>query len=200
MNTPYAETGVIEAGSVCTLRLTTNNDKATVKLLVQPLEPKAIAKGGNLEAKNGVPGWYAYQIAKTGRYCFAYTPAKDNQISVQYYDSEYNTLSGDLESRYCDAGTTIYVKATSSAEQAQKATFDTEILNATPLSNSTPIKIAANGKAYYEYKVEKEGIYIFTAKAAENKAVADMEYFVNMDNSVQTLYTNSAYSTFKKGR
>ncbi len=199
MNTPYAETGVIEAGSVCTLRLTTNNDKATVKLLVQPLEPKAIAKGGNLEAKNGVPGWYAYQIAKTGRYCFAYTPAKDNQISVQYYDSEYNTLSGDLESRYCDAGTTIYVKATSSAEQAQKATFDTEILNATPLSNSTPIKIAANGKAYYEYKVEKEGIYIFTAKAAENKAVADMEYFVNMDNSVQTLYTNSAYSTFKKG-
>ena len=76
MNTPYAETGVIEAGSVCTLRLTTNNDKATVKLLVQPLEPKAIAKGGNLEAKNGVPGWYAYQIAKTGRYCFAYTPAK----------------------------------------------------------------------------------------------------------------------------
>ncbi len=201
MNTPYAETAVIEAGTVCTLRLTTNNDKATVKLLVQPLEPKAIAKGGNLEAVNGVPSWYAYQIAKTGRYCFAYTPAKDNQISVQYYDSEYNTLSGDLESRYCDAGTTIYVKATSSAEKAQQATFDTEILNAIPLSDSTPIKIAANGKAYYEYKIEKEGIYIFTAKAAENKAVADtMEYFVNMDNdNVETLRTNYAYDKFKKG-
>lgn len=195
------ETPVLEAGKKYTISAETYNETATINLLVKPIEPGALGNG-NVEAVNGKPNWYEFSVTEPGRYDLNATPAQDNTIDIEYYDSNYNPIYAPTLGRYFEAGS-IYVKASTDVEKAQKATVKVEKTTITPLKegkDGNTIKMDANSNAFYEFKVQKAGIYLFTTKAADGKKVASsIEYTRNMENTYRTLYAGSPYSNFKVG-
>lgn len=196
------ETRVLEAGKKYTISAETYNETATINLLVKPVEPAALGNG-NVEAVNGKPNWYEFSVTEPGRYNLNATPAQDNTINVEYYDSKFQRISSSkILGRYFEAGS-IYVKASTSSETVQKATVKVEKTTIIPLKegkDGNTIKMDANSNAFYEFKVQKTGTYVFTTKAADGKTVASsIGYTRNMENTYNTLYTGSPYSWFEVG-